>query len=65
METITLQISATSANFTRIMNVRTQQMINVDQGGTGRNSKLQTGDKAKFYCWTHGRAFNPVHTSDT
>ena len=40
-------------------------MVNVDQGGTERNSMLQTGDKPKFYCWTHGRGFHPLRTSDT
>ena len=40
-------------------------MANVAQDSTGRNSRPQTGDRPKFYCWTHDRVFNPVHTSDT
>ena len=64
-EAITVQTSANSANFTRMMNLFTQQMANVAQGGIERNSRPQSGERPKFYCWTHGRGFNTTHTSDT
>ena len=47
---ITVQTSAISENFTRMMNLFTQQMTNVAQDGTVRNSRLQSGERPNSYC---------------